>query len=283
MHGQLLGLQQRQWLVIRNILPSIYHKLFPEAILDFAIKETKATCDNCALSNGKSPDHRNYQAHLKCCTFHPFQTNYLIGQILLTPTTPKEVLERIRAKIENREYALPIGIVAPMPHQIKFSKRKDNEFGNREDWLCPYYDRKRNNCGIWKSRSSVCTSFHCLSNYGSAGFEFWDQLSDYISYVEMALMEEALLQLDFTPMEISDQLSFLNPEGQSSSRKRKQFLTHEFTREVWKGYLDDQEAFYKQCYEIVANFSEKQFKKALGNPGIVIQKKLMTAKNAVIL
>jgi Fe-S-cluster containining protein len=283
MHGQPPGLLQRVLRVIRNSLPSIYLKFFPESILDFAIEEKKATCDKCALSEGRSPDHRSYKPNLKCCTFHPFQTNYLMGQILLSPNTPKEVLERIRAKIEKREYALPIGIVAPMPHQIKFAQRKDHEFGNREDWLCPYYDRIKNNCGIWKSRSSVCTSFHCLSSYGSAGFEFWDQLSDYISYVEMALMEEALLQLEFTPMEISDQLSFLNPEGQSSSRKRKQFLTKEFTSKVWKNYFEDQEGFYKKCYEIVANFSEKQFKKALGNPGIVIQNKLMTAKNAVIL
>lgn len=269
--------------MIKNILPSLYLKYFPDEIINFAIEEKLATCDNCALSVGRTPDHRAYKPNLKCCTFHPFQTNYLIGQILLTPTTPIEVIERIKTKIAKREYTLPIGIVAPMPHQIKFAKRKETEFGNREDWLCPYYDRKKNNCGIWKARSSVCTSFHCLSSYGSTGFEFWDQLSDFISYVEMALMEEALLQLDFTPIEISDQLSFLSPDGQSSSRKRKQFLTKEYTTQVWKKHLDDQVGFYKKCYEIVSNFSEKQFKKAMGNPGTVILKKLMTAKNAIIL
>ena len=48
----------------------------------------------------------------------------------------------MRDKIRRREYALPIGMVAPVRYQMEFNKRKENEFGQREDWLCPYFNRE---------------------------------------------------------------------------------------------------------------------------------------------
>lgn len=269
--------------MLRDTIPEIYLDLFPKSLLDFKIEEKKATCGNCALSEGRSPDKRSYNPNLKCCTFHPFQTNYLMGKILSSKTTPSEVMERIKAKIQKREYVFPIGILAPIPHQIQFAKRKSSDFGNRADWLCPYYDRVKNNCGIWKSRSSVCTSFHCLSSYGTAGFEFWDSLSDYISYVEMALMEEVLLQLDFNPREISEQVSFLRPEELLAEEKKVKFVSPRFLEKIWKDYYKDEISFYKKCYEIVKTISEREFKKILGEQGLNIQKKVMTAKKAILL
>ncbi|MBP9887250.1 MAG: hypothetical protein KBF93_13190 [Leptospiraceae bacterium] len=269
--------------MLRNTIPEIYLNLFPKSLLDFKIEEKKATCDKCALSEGRSPDKRSYKPNLKCCTFQPFQTNYLMGQILSNKATPSEVLERIKAKIQKREYVFPIGIIAPIPHQIQFANRKDSDFGNRADWLCPYYNRTKDNCGIWKSRSSVCTSFHCLSSYGTLGFEFWDSLSDYISYAEMALMEEVLLQLDFSPREISEQISFLNPEELLPQEKKVKFVSASFLEKIWKDYYKDEIHFYKKCYEIIQNLSERQFKKILGEQGLSIQKKVMTAKKAILL
>lgn len=269
--------------MLKSILPNIYLKWFPNTLLNFKIEEKKATCENCALSQGKSPDKRSYLPDLKCCTFQPFQTNYLLGQILNSPKTPMKVLERIQLKMEQFEYVLPIGIVASISNQVQFVKRKSTDFGNRRDWLCPYYDVLKNNCGIWKSRSSVCTSFHCLSSYGAIGFEFWDKLSDYISYIEMALMEEAMLKLDFTPNEISEQVGFLNRTKLFYKEKPAPFLSEEFSRKIWKGYFGEEVIFYKRCYDIVSNFSSYQFKKALGETGIALQKKVMTAKKAVLL
>lgn len=269
--------------MLKRTLPEIYLNFFPKSLIEFKIDEKKATCANCALSEGKSPDKRSYKPNLKCCTFHPFQTNYLMGQVLTSKTTPSEVTDRIRVKIKKREYVFPIGILAPIPHHIDFVNREDSDFGNREDWLCPYYDRKKNNCGIWKSRSSVCTSFHCLSSYGKEGFEFWDSLSDYISYTEMALMEESLLQLDFTPMEISEQLSFLNPTELLPQEQKVKFVSPKFLEKIWKEYYGNEISFYKKCFEIVSNLSERQFKKILGEQGISIQKKLLTAQKAITL
>lgn len=269
--------------MIESVLPSLYQDLFPDWLLEFAIQEKKATCDKCALSANRSPDHRIYQEHLKCCTFHPFQPNYTIGQILSSKDTPKEIMNRIRNKIKNMEYVFPIGITAPIPHQLAFAKRKKNDFGNRADWLCPYFNRKKKNCGIWSARNSTCISFHCLSSYGKAGFDFWGELSDYISYVEMALMEEVLLRFNFTPLEISEQIRFLNPDKENRSFQKIEFLSEEFSQKHWKNYFKREEDFFKDSYNLVKNFSKKDFKKILGQQGLSIEKKVMTAKNEVLL
>lgn len=268
--------------MLKKTLPTLYLKFFPKSLLDFNIKETRATCENCALRPGASPDKRNYHPNLKCCTFHPYQTNYLLGQILSSKSTPKEVLNRIYTKIENREYVLPIGIAAPTLHQTEFTKNKEKYFGKKEEWLCPYYDREKNNCGIWKARSSVCTSFHCLSNYGKAGFEFWDKLSNYISFVEMALMEEVLLKLKFSPLEISEQTHYLNRTKLLPKEKPPLYFSEEYSKTIWKGYYPDQTGFYKKCYQIVSDFSPYQFKKALGEMGLSIQKELLDAGKEIM-
>ena len=141
--------------------------------------------------------------------------------------------------------------------------------------LCPYFDRVQNNCGIWKSRSSVCTSFHCLSSYGKNGFAFWDSLSNYISFIEMAFMEECLLKLKFTPIEISKQVYFLdefkkNPKGNFGT-----LLEESNSKQIWKKYYLDKEGFYKKCFEIIQNISPAKFKKILGEQGKSIENDLL--------
>jgi Fe-S-cluster containining protein len=262
--------------LLKDQLPSLYNQFFSEDIKNFSINEKLATCDNCALSNGQSPDKRNYKPNLKCCTFQPFQTNYLLGEILGSSTIPIEVYSRIQTMIETHEYALPIGIVASIPKQIEFHKTK-KDFGNLESMLCPYFDRVQNNCGIWKSRSSVCTSFHCLSSYGKKGFAFWDSLSNYISFIEMAFMEECLLKLNFTPIEISKQVYFLD---EFKKKPKENFGTHieeSFAKQIWKKYYLDKEGFYIKCFEIIQNISPAKFKKILGEQGKSIKIDLYAA------
>lgn len=261
--------------MLKSVLPEIYTKLFEEEILNFNIEEKKATCDSCALSNGKSPDKRNYLPNLKCCTFQPFQTNFSIGQILSDSNTNEEIINKIKTKIEKREYTLPIGILASIPNQIEFNKNKEKFFGKKEDWLCPYYSKSENNCGIWKYRSSVCTSFHCLSSYGKKGFEFWGELQDFISYIEMIFMEEALTKSGFKAVDISEQIYFLNEFKKAPKEKFSYYLEEEFYSKIWKKYYQNEILYYKKTAEIINNFSKTKFKKLLGEKGTELEKNLI--------
>lgn len=253
--------------MLRYSLPDLYHELFPREILQSRLQETKATCEAC---NWKA-----YDPGLKCCTYEPYLPNYLVGAILQSQSTASSAREAVLQKIAKRRYALPIGLTASVRYQVNFNNRKDSDFGNREDWLCPYYNHELQNCGIWKYRGAVCTTFYCQSSYGKKGLQFWKRLNDYLTYVEMALMEEVLVYLDFSPRQISDQLQFLNRKEGSATEMKALNLPEAKARKLWNGYFDEQEEFYRKSYEMVRDFDKPRFREALGEMGAELEKQLM--------
>src|SRR5437868_12356699 len=123
---------------IKHQVPRLYERLLPKDILQMDLVETKATCDACIMTRAKTRGEIFYEEHLKCCTFHPFLPNYTIGALLSEPSQGSSAaVAAIRAKIGQREYSLPLGLVAPPSYQVAFNHRQKNEFGRREDWLCP--------------------------------------------------------------------------------------------------------------------------------------------------
>jgi hypothetical protein len=255
-------------LKLQHQLPEFYRALLPREILSAEVRETKATCDSCAMTREKRGARARvtYQGHLKCCTYEPFLPNFLVGAVLSHADRFPVGVAAMRAKIEKREFALPIGLVPRLSLQVEFNNRRSGEFGQREDWLCPYYQKDSNNCGIWKYRGSVCTAFFCQSDFGAKGLRFWSRFSNYLGYVEMALAEEALVELDFSPRQISSQLEYLNRKDASAS-ERLDSLSAKDWRQIWNGYDSGVEEFYKKCYEKVKSWDRARFEEALGETG----------------
>lgn len=256
-------------------MPHLYSQLFPDELLNLNLEETKATCDQCAMTRSRTRGEISYQEHLKCCTFYPFMPNYLIGAGLSDSSLTPSLGGDLRAMISKRRFSLPIGFVAPIRYQLEFNQRKPHEFGQREDWLCPYFDRAQKNCRIWKYRSAVCTSFYCKSSYGQKGMKFWFDLSEYLTYVEMALLEEALIRLDFSPRQISDQLGYLNRKTSTVAEARSWVIPEKVARDLWNGYFDEQEVFFKRTLEIVSQFTRRDFNEALGDLGEKIMNQVL--------
>ena len=217
------------------------------------VTETKATCDNCLRARDRRFSF-TYKKELKCCTFHPYLTNYAIGALLEQDgiqqqstgahqgISKNQGIQKIRNKIAEREFAFPIGMMAPFDYQYAFLTKSDDQFGNDENLLCPYYNRGQNRCDIWMFRGVVCTSF----------------FSDYLSYVEMALAEECLVQMGFSPRDISDQLEFLNKREFEAEETEQKQISPAIDKSLWIGY-DDKISFYKKCFAIVKNLSNILF------------------------
>jgi hypothetical protein len=253
--------------MLKYSLPDLYHKLLPAELLQFQINETKATCDQC---NWKA-----YKPDLKCCTFEPYLPNYLVGAIFESNSTSAAARNEMQNKIAKRTGSLPIGMTAPISYQVEFNKRKPKDFGNREDWLCPYFNRELQNCGIWKYRGAVCTTYYCQSNFGKKGLEFWEQLNDYLTYVEMALMEEILVHLDFSPRQISDCLVYLNRKEATKAEMSTTSIDLATSKKLWNGYFNEQEEFFRKTFHMAKDFDRKRFQEALGEIGHEIQEKLL--------
>ena len=119
---------------------------------DLDISEKTATCHDCLCSRPERKNLPFYQKHLKCCTFHPFLPNYEVGAILASEDVGYEAKEVVRQKIQRREYALPLGVFAPVSYQVAFNQREPADFGNKESFLCPYFDRKKR--AMWNLETS---------------------------------------------------------------------------------------------------------------------------------
>jgi len=252
--------------LLKYQLPQIYHHLFPAEILGFRIEEKLATCDDCAMES--------YRKDLKCCTFEPYLPNYLVGALLSQEKQNSEAVKVFDHKIEKRIYSLPVGMLAPVRYQVMFNHRNPEDFGNREDWLCPYYNREKQNCNVWRNRGAVCTTFFCKSSHGKKGLGFWSELNDYLTYVEMALMEEALVHLDFSPRQISECLDYFNRFEGSKKELKSDSLDIVTSKKLWNGYFDEQKDFFVKTYRLVKDLDKKQFDEAMGLQGEELTEKL---------
>lgn len=255
--------------LLKEILPEFYSHFLDKNLLLSDATEKKATCHNCLRSRDRRFLYL-YKPHLKCCTFYPFVPNFAVGGILHKQLPGAGMIEN---KIKERQFTLPLGAFPTLKFQYEFMNREFEDFGNREDLLCPYYNREAQNCGIWEFRGVVCTTYHCTSDRGRAGQARWSQLSNYLSYIEMALAEECLVMLDFSPRDISDQLTFLNRTEWSTEETTQEMLSASEFKLFWNGYTDYKE-FYAKCFSHVMNLSKKEFKEIMGEQGLRLSQSL---------
>ena len=255
---------------LKSSLPKLYQIFLDRRILNLDIQETKATCNNCL----RARDHRfpySYKPDLKCCTFVPFIPNFAVGGILVQKLEGHQLIQDF---IAEKRFALPLGIFPDFDYQYRFQNKKKEAFGNDKNLLCHYYDQERNQCSIWEFRGVVCSTFFCRSDYGKNGQNFWTEMKDYLSYVEMALAEDCLVMKDFSPRDISDQLQFLNKTEFTATEKTQKKLAAQELKAHWNGYSDPIE-FYKSCYKLSEKQTRTSFKEILGDQGLKLEKKVL--------
>ncbi len=250
--------------------------MFPAALLKLKINEQKATCNNCLRARDGRYEYL-YKSHLKCCTFFPFLPNFAVGGILSENLPGAEI---IKAQIADREMTLPLGLFPTPEYQYKFLNKAPQDFGRREDLLCPYYDKEQNNCKVWQYRGVVCTTYFCTSSYGKIGKQYWSEFSDYLSFVEMSLAEDNLVNLDFSPREISSQLAYLNMKEWSASQKKQRALEKNEYKKLWNGYTSEVD-FYKRCFELVKSRNRNYFLELLGAQGVKLEKKVISVGKVI--
>lgn len=274
------------------MIPPFYSQILPKEILDLPLSESTASCGSCIMAKPVNDPHRSqaqvqayfrkkqgrYGSNLKCCTFHPFLPNYVVGAILSDSSDKnrfgREVLEK---RLQKRKQILPLGVPAPREYQLEFLQNKIR-FGQMDDLLCPYFDQEKNQCGFWIYRGSVCTSFFCASDH-SWGLQFWDELVLYLSLVEMSLSELVLERRGVSSREMMRGFDLIDLGKMRSSERDAQSLS-ELRRlqrsQLWKNH-ESPESFYKECYQEVLKISQGDLDEALGEV-LINQKKSVLSK-----
>lgn len=229
------------------------------------LTETRATCDNCVCSQPQRGNLPFYQSDLKCCTFHPFLPNYTVGALLKNSGTPAFIQTQLRSKIKARDYALPLGIFAPLNYQIQFNNRDENDFGNKKNFLCPYFNHQTKNCGIWLHRGAVCTSYYCVSDRGEKGLKLWENLGEYLHLCEMVLSQDALVSMGLSPDIIENQLEYVNCMNGTEEEMTTSSMSQALFEDYWKDWIphDSIESFYINCSKYISSLTTAQIKTLL--------------------
>lgn len=256
------------------MIPDLYHNIFSQKLLGLSIQEFTADCSNCVMAKKTKPftekahyrDEKSvYKPDLKCCTFHPFFPNYIVGAILQDARAQNKVGRKVmQERIVNKKELLPLGVPAPRNYQIRFLQH-EHQFGTKQLLLCPFFDQGKNQCGFWLYRGSVCTSFFCASDH-SKGLAFWDELRKYHSLLEMTLAELVLEQMGLDAREAMAGFDLIDLK-EVKPAKRKVQSANDLKRMrknlFWQDF-GSPEAFYIECYKQVQKISRVRLQKNLG-------------------
>jgi hypothetical protein len=227
------------------------------------VVEKKATCNDCFCSKPTRGDLPYYDKNLKCCTFHPYLPNYAVGGLFEDSGKSEFSKFSLIRKIEQREYTLPMGIFVPVAYQVKFNQRQDTDFGNRHDFLCPYYNQQTSNCGIWRHRGAVCTSYYCISDRGESGLQFWQALGDYLHCCEMVLAQDCVVSMGLPPEAIDNQLEYINCETGTEEELASNSMSEVLFNTHWQGWDGSIEQFYRSCNRYIRDLDLGQLSNLL--------------------
>lgn len=244
------------------IYPPLYeHWLKPR--LTVSVNEALATCDNCAMvqPSGLTRDPGPFRADLKCCTYFPYVPNFGLGAMIEDDLADS----RVRfAAARAQGLFLPTGLHAATEREVLQELAGPQGFGNDERLLCPFHDRGRNRCGVWKNRPGVCATYFCKT---TAGFDYWKAAEEYLNHFEWSLANwtAAKLGVDDDRIEMCKAALSIEEPGE----ERDYFL-----RAAWGDDFGREIEFYQAAHQIARQISAHELEGLLGTRGSVLENRL---------
>ncbi|MBX3227189.1 MAG: hypothetical protein KIT84_35365 [Labilithrix sp.] len=239
---------------IRGVLPPVIQPLVSDFFDKPKVKETRATCHECAMCNHgqASPVPMDYFLDAtKCCTYFPQLPNYLVGAILADEGADMaEGKRRVREVIADRKGTLPLSLTRPRKMTFLMSNYADS-FGRARSLLCPYYNSESPEyaCTIWRHREAVCMTYYCKYEAGQRGYDFWTALKDYLFFVQRVLARAAAAAVDPKVKEPKFKNLQMTPEDMDDAPpKRSDYAAW------WGKWVGREEEWYRKTYEWVTKF-----------------------------
>lgn len=235
------------------LYPPIYQRWLSEK-LKGTVLETKATCDNCAMvkPEGLTRDIGPFRDDLKCCTYFPFIPNFSLGAMLEADAAAFHVRFEVAKK---QGMLLPVGLY-PTPERQNEMEEHREQFGQRYDMLCPFFDNSKKGCSIWFHRPAVCTTYFCKSDRDETGFEFWADVEDDLNHFEWVMATElfARLGLDEAEMQACRDLM------QTSAGTERENLI----KIAWGSWLGREQEFFLAAWKEAQKISADEATELMG-------------------
>lgn len=213
--------------------------------------EPIATCDACVMlpPSGEIQASEHFNPATKCCAYIPTLHNYLVGGVLgERDPAMAEGRARVAAAVDARIGVTPMGIVPPSQFALLYGP---DRFGQSETLRCPYYIQERGQCGVWKHRNAVCSTWFCKHARGATSRAFWKAIEIALGEVERAVARSVVLELDVGAEALSALFPHPADVKPSAADLDKRVDEARYTR-LWGNWLGRERAFYEQAAALVA-------------------------------
>ena len=241
-----------------EVLPPLYAAWMSELLPGAIPRESKATCDDCAMcprdEESAVSDFYYFDPATKCCTFVPELYNFLVGAVL-SDTDPDSAAGRatVEKRLAEGIAVTPLGLGQPAVF-LQLYNNATRAFGRTKALRCPHY-LEDGRCGVWRSRESTCATWFCKHVRGQISRTFWrESLHRLLGAAERDLSRWCVLQagLDpdalrslFEPGGEADDSVPLTGEDLDNRRNRERY------HRIW-GEWDGREAeFFIKCAKLV--------------------------------
>jgi hypothetical protein len=235
-------------------LPALYAG-WVEAIVGGVLpRETHATCDRCAMCASEgAAGSLAFDAATKCCTYVPVLPNFVTGAVLADPDPgAADGRQSVLARIARRAGVTPLGLTRTRA-QTLIHDHSTPAFGRAVALRCPHYlDREGGQCGIWRHRNAICTTWFCKHSRGKRGEDFWKALALMLTEAEKVLLRHCVLELDVGVDALRVLFPHPHDEGQGAALDDLDERVNEARyRAAWGNWYGREEAFYVAAAEIV--------------------------------
>lgn len=157
--------------------------------------ENRATCLDCAMCSGGG----GFRPDTKCCTYVPALPGFNVGLILADGSPGAETGRRtVAERIAQRAGVTPLGIQLTEGQRALYAVERQH-LGRSLHVRCPHYIADGGQCGVWRYRNAVCSTWFCKHERGAAGFRLWRTVQALLEAVEEALSYWCLVELDLGP------------------------------------------------------------------------------------
>lgn len=157
-------------------LPEPYFWLIPELDTIAWPKESLADCTDCVVCPTPEQDpteERFFRREVRCCGYHPWMPNHLVGRILRDGGKGEELM--------GQRVATMVGVKPEAVHRRTdcgglYEWGQELHFGHDVDFRCPYWMGGTDACAVWLHRESVCRTWYCRHVEGVFGGALWHSL-----------------------------------------------------------------------------------------------------------
>jgi Fe-S-cluster containining protein len=194
------------------------------------------------------PQAPRFSRETKCCTYTPKLPPFAVGQLLDASDADQPGRASVLERLEARTGVTPLGVFPADPPSPTRALTVES-FGRATDRRCPHFMTDTGQCGIWKFRNSVCSTWFCRHDRGAIGSRFWEAADAFLREVESGLAGWCAVELGLEALAADGDARLA---GDAARARLQPVWTSDAYNEIWGDWVGWESEYFRGCALLVA-------------------------------